>query len=525
MKQISRHRLALCTFFLLTIVPFARSSTLDTIGVTLLRTVQPALTGSGITVAQAEAPTGTNTPPPFEVRPSAAGQPVDLFTYISAVGTATASFPNTVGAESGHANSVGNYFYGSSAGVAPQVAHVDNYEANEFYRTIAATPSQSIPDKIANQSFISTGLSPSEQAAVEQDYDNYAASHGTLFVSGAGNSGRVYPPSTCFNGLSVAAYGGSSSTGPSLDGRSKPDITVPAGVTSYSTPYVAGAAAVLLQAANRGDGGPYTASAGDLRTLKALLLNGAVKPADWTNGVTTPLDARYGAGILNLYNSWNHLSAGQYSFIESTSNPVGEPHPPGTIPNNEPSLRGWDSRNISNSRVNGVYQEQVNHYYFNLNTDGEANFTLTATLVWNRRNGQTAINDLNLFLYDCANSNLVTCSTSLVDNVEHVFLPALPPGRYDLQVQKNSGNFVSSLETYSLAFEMFTLKLSAARVGNSLLLHWPIAPAGFVLQSNTNLTLASVWIPVTAAVTVSNSQNWVSVPTTAPQQFFRLGRP
>ena len=53
--------------------------------------------------------------------------------------------------------------------------------------------------------------------------------------------------------------------------------------TSFSTPQVAGAAAVLMQAGLRGDGGSDTNAAADIRTVKALLFNGAVKPADWTN--------------------------------------------------------------------------------------------------------------------------------------------------------------------------------------------------------------------------------------------------
>jgi subtilisin family serine protease len=87
------------------------------------------------------------------------------------------------------------------------------------------------------------------------------------------------PPAHRYNCISVGAYGGGSSIGPTLDnGRAKPDITAPAGETSFSTPHVAGAAAVLMQAGLRGDGGGDTNSAADIRTVKALLLNGASSP-------------------------------------------------------------------------------------------------------------------------------------------------------------------------------------------------------------------------------------------------------
>ncbi len=524
MRRFVRVFWALLGVSLLSLNPAAvNASTLDTIGVTLLRTVDAALAGSGVNVAQAEAPLSTATPPPFEVNPATVGQPVNLFTYYSTLGSAT-TFPNAVGAESSHADAVGGNFYGTSPGVAPQVAHVDNYEAGYFFNNvIGATPAPAIMGSVVNQSFIFVGLSSSDQAQVEQAYDTYAANHGTIFVSGAGNGGPVSPPATCFNGLGVGAYGGSSSTGPTTDGRSKPDITAPSSVTSFSTPYVSGGAAVLLQAANRGDGGTGTATvAADLRTLKSLLLNGAIKPADWTNGVTTPLDARYGAGILNIYNSWSQLAGGEHHYIESTSNTPGTPHPPGTNPGNEPVLRGWDFNLIANSAPS--LREQVNHYYFNLDPNAGGSFTFTATLVWNRQAGQTNINDLNLFLYQVSSGQLVACSTSRVDNVEHIFLPSLPPGRYDLQVEKNPANLISFSETYALAFEMFNLKLSIIRSANNVVLSWPITPAGFSLQSNANLSQPTGWTPVTAPVSISNGQNIVTLPASAAMQFFRLSR-
>src|ERR1017187_4082489 len=60
---------------------------LDSIGVTVLRQVDPTLTGSGVKVAQTEGPVSADTPPPFEVNPAAVGQPTNLFTWISSIGT------------------------------------------------------------------------------------------------------------------------------------------------------------------------------------------------------------------------------------------------------------------------------------------------------------------------------------------------------------------------------------------------------------------------------------------------------
>lgn len=508
---------------LLSATPAAFASDLDTLGVTLLRQVDATLTGQGSTVAQPEA-SGGGSPPAFEVNPAAAGQPVGLFTYTSSNGTAT-TFPNSVGTESGHADSVGYNFYGLGSGMAPGVARVDNYDADYFYNSIiAALLPPAIGDPLVNQSFIFTGLTSSQEATVDQNYDNYAANNNILFFSGAGNGGSVYPPATCYNGMGVGVYGASSSVGPTSDGRSKPDITAPGGATSFSTPYVAGAGAVLLQAAVRGDGGPDVAGAEDMRTLKALLLNGAVKPGDWTNGVTTPLDARYGAGILNVFESWKLLSGGRHSYIESTSNTSGSPHPPGSNTNNEPVPAGWDFNSITNQRSLFTYKEQVNHYYFNLNTNAGSTFMLTATLVWNRQAHQTAVNNLNLFLYNVTTTNLVISSTSAVDNVQHIFLPALPKGRYDLQVQKNPASQVSASETYALVFEFANTSVTVTRANSGVVLSWPIFPVAFALQSATNLTPPISWSAVSATPVVTNNQNVVILPNSVPDQFFRLVR-
>ena len=159
---------------------------------------------------------------------------------------------------------------------------------------VVELPATNINDPVVNQSFVffepdGSQATASDQQAIDSAYDNYAAQYNTLFFSGAGNGtpARVNPPATCYNGIGVGVSDGSSSVGPTIDnGRGKPDIIAPGDATSFSTPHVAGAAAVLLQAALRGDGGSDTNSAADMRTLKALLLNGAVKPADWTNSNT-----------------------------------------------------------------------------------------------------------------------------------------------------------------------------------------------------------------------------------------------
>jgi hypothetical protein len=511
---------------------------LDQIGVTALRAVTTNLNGSGIRVGQAEAYNGDNgSTNAWEVNPANVGQPVSLFTYTSALGTST-NFTNSVGTWSSHADAVGNNFYGLPNGVATNVVHVDNYDANDYVELgtdihgnwICLLPAANPAEMVVNQSFIYAYV-PSQipvaaQQAMDSEYDNYSATNHTLFVAAAGNGGGVCPPSTCYNGLSVGVYNGGSSVGPTADnGRCKPDLTTsgyPGGYTSFSTPYVSGAAAVLMQAALRGDGGSDTNAAFDLRTIKALLLNGAVKPADWTNSSSSPLDARYGAGVLNVLNSYGQLAGGRQSNCVTTTVVLNSAHLPTGATNTISALSGWDfGTNTSSATL-----DAIKHYYFNVtNGVSGAKFIATATLVWHRHLNKTNINNLDLFLFNCANSNRVLCSTSLVDNVEHIYTSSLPAGRYDLQVGKAGGATVTTNEVYALAWAFVSPTLNLSKTSTNALLSWPVYPAGFLVEAATDLTTPS-WITNTLpAATITNSRNSLTLNATNAAQFFRLRAP
>ncbi len=492
---------------------------LDDIGMTALRAVATNVNGAGIRVAQPEALNGDNgSTKSWEVNPANVAQPVGLFTYTSSLGTST-NYPNSVGDWSSHADGVAQNFYGLNSGVATNVAQVDGYEA-EFFITnyvFNAAPMPKAP--VVNQSFVWFGTTVAEQQAIDAAYDDYAAQYQTLFISGAGYDSPVCPPATSYNGIGVNAYPPSSHTGngPTLDnGRCKPDLTAPAGSTSFSTPLVAGVAAVLIQAARRGDGGNDTNAAVDLRTIKALLLNGAVKPANWTNASSAPLDARYGAGVVNALNAYQQLTGGKNAARATNLISLGAAHPPGATANFLAATSGWDFASLSSTATN----DAVKHYFFNVPKG-----MVTATLVWNRWLGATNINDLDLFLYNVANSNLVACSTSRVDNVEHIFLPALAAGRYDLQVVKNGGpNVVSDIETNALAFAFVPVNLTLTRSSTNTVLTWPVYPAGFGVEAATNLATPS-WSTNNLVASLTGSTNRVTLPLTNAARFFRLRSP
>jgi hypothetical protein len=515
----------------------APAVTLDDIGVTLLRTVTTNLNGAGIRVAHPEGSTSVDFPT-FEVNPAAVGQPVSLFTYYSELGTST-NFPNAIGNESfSHANFVGMIFYGTN-GIATNVAHVDNYNADFLVSSnIFISPMVAIPGKIVNQSYVFTSpvyetnlaIRISDQIEIDSRYDDYAETYKTLFISAAGTGGgaTMYAPGTAYNSVGVGVSdNGLPDSGPTLDnGRSKPDISAPGGSTSAATPHVSGAATLLLQAALRGDGGNDTNAASDMRTLKAFLLNGAIKPSGWTNGPSTPLDARYGAGIVNVFNSYQQLAGGQHLAIEQTSVGLGAAHPPGPNPANIVQWSGW---NFETNLSSTMTEDRIKHYYFNLtNAATNATFTFTGTLVWNRQENQAAINDLDLLLYNTATSNVVAESTSFVNNVEHIYIRHLPAGRYDLQVWKSGGDAgngrITSDETYALSWEFFAMPLHITPTGTNVVLTWPIYPTGFVLEFTPSLAPAT-WSTNLPAPIVMNGTNSVSLIATNDARFFRLRRP
>ena len=126
----------------------------------------------------------------------------------------TNTFPNGVGTESGHADAVGNNFYGPTAGVASQVSHVDNYDADYFFNNYIDLQ-VSISARVVNQSFIfanpdSSHLPADQEQSIDLSYDDYANEFGVLFVSGAGNGGPIFPSATCYNGIGAGVYPGSS---------------------------------------------------------------------------------------------------------------------------------------------------------------------------------------------------------------------------------------------------------------------------------------------------------------------------
>ena len=532
MQCSSRTKLFLILSFLCLVSLPVPAQYVQQIGLDLFQATTTNLNGSGITVGQPEADDsgGASNPPEYEVSPTAISQYSGLITYISSNGAATV-FPNSVGYESGHADTVAANFYGMPSGVATNVAYVYNYDADYYIDHLVENNQDTYNESVVNQSFTFGALTISGQEGVDSDYDNYEEMHHTLFISavGPGAPDPPYAPGTAYNCISVGGYQNGqnySDIGPTIDnGRCKPDISGYSAATSFSTPLVAGAAAVLMQAALRRDGGTDTNSAFNNRTIKALLLNGAVKPVDWTNSALFPLDARYGAGVVNVFNSYRLLAAGKHGSVISNEVSSGSAHPPLAAATNIATLCGWDFN--TNNSSSSPASDAIYHYYFNVSNQlAGVQYVATATLVWNRHKNQSAINNLDLFLYNCANSNLVACSTSLVNNVEHIYLTNLSQGRYDLQVWKLGTNgIVSTAEPYALAWQFTANRLDLNKSGVNAVLTWPLFPAGFLVQATTSLTVP-VWTNIDlSSLIFTNNTNSLTFPAVNGPLFFRLSYP
>lgn len=393
-------------------------------------------TGAGISVSQVEAPDGSG-----NYRPTTATFPTKNFLFPSG-GSTTAS---------GHADTVGQFFYGTSSlspgiGVSPN--RIASYEANDFLNAgflnvgnTGALPSVEVND-VQNHSWIGNFETEAANVNAMRRIDHAIQRDDFVAVFGLNNGSGTSVPNLmagAYNGITVGLSSGNHSRGgTTLDGglRTRPDIVVPTSVpfeaTSWATPTVGSAAALLLETA-RGTTG--LGNAAKSVVVKSLLLTGATRDEPefggaWANSPTQPLDVVYGAGELNVLHSHDVLVAG-----ENNASAVS------TVANT-----GWDL-GASSATVPQLY-------FFDLDSPGFT-FEIAASLVWNR---DIAVEDIQpdpglnyVFTPSLANLNLrlfnasgfvlgseIKASLSDVDNVELIVTSGLASGRYAWQVSSNT---------------------------------------------------------------------------------------
>ncbi len=287
------------------------------------------------------------------------------------------------------------------------------------------------PPEIFNYSYGAT--TASDDDSFSRFWDAIVDGYGKIVTISAGNSGSngttVGSPGIAHNVLTIANIDdrntpgrsddivhSSSSRGPTVRGRKKPDLAAPgtrvllpstwgatwwenATGTSFSAPAVAGVAALLVDA-----------GVGDPRAVKSVLVNTA------DDYGTTGWDPAFGWGYVNAQRAFDERQ--QVSLVS-----VGAP---GTASST-------------------LYFERT------------AAAPTKATIAWNRRvtyatGGMPGPggdpNNVDLFLYGATHGGLVAWSTSAIDNVEQVVSSTSEPV---VLVVRSAAPFGGSSETVALA--------------------------------------------------------------------------
>ncbi|OQA01586.1 MAG: hypothetical protein BWY71_00338 [Planctomycetes bacterium ADurb.Bin412] len=474
--------------------PNTEPAGLDTIGVRELIAIQPNLTGQLVSVGLVELPeiSDANQPcyaflPNFEHR---------AFSHLNLEGLYYYDNPHRPPCYSRHATMIAGILFGHDEqaalnglgaftyrGIVPDAAaHV--YEANWFiYKQAAHVASPTLNDDVLS---ISWGTDAADRITMwwQWGFDALVERDSTVMVAGCGNGTDgftgISKPSWGYNVISVGTAGNlgrfpdnlryagppaaqDSSFGPTDDGRCKPDLIAcgfslgpsadslsdychdrqSKSFSSFAAPQVAGAAALLIDAARQN----MIPDGDDPRVIKALLLNGAQKLLGWHKGLVdsnddaaVPLDYQQGAGLVNVMASYQQLMAGASNSPASGEN------------------MGWDLNRLS---LDPNDQDAV-QVYFMPQTLLPGRY-LHATLCWYLSYEIKGIyrplplHDLRLELWTVNEygqlDTLLDYSDSPVDNVEHIYFQN-PTEQYVALVVRGipDPDHPADYETFALAF-------------------------------------------------------------------------
>ena len=333
---------------------------------------------------------------------------------------------------SGHATGVGSIFYGIGSSLIPGTAEIDVYNANDWINSLPYAETR----RVQNHSWVVHTLGPANPPettvpSINARLDFMVNQYGVVCVAGVNNGySTTLPYFLCqaYNLISVGLTNGQHSAGfTAYDGagRIKPDIVAPDGITSNSTPQVASAAGLLAQKLS--DPAYSVLRSNIPRATKALLLAGATKDefASWTRSAAQPIDTRYGAGELNVLLAYQILLGGKVA-----------PAPTNVLP-----ASAWAIDAVRNTS-----DPSTRTFFFEVPA-GSVSPRFSAALVWHRAVAEltysASLSNLSLALYEVDPGTFtlgatVQTSDSAVDNLEHIYVPDLPPGRYALQVSNAS---------------------------------------------------------------------------------------
>jgi len=399
----------------------------------LVNAVGPGLEdGTGIDVSMVEANIGDPNQGEFRYLPNANDSHFVGKTIIDGSGLSTGP--------SGHATStVGRYYFGNQLSMAPGVTQITGYEANDWINRILAFGANNMPlpqnFRVSNHSYVGDAtVAQSEEILKRLDQ---VVNADEIFVAvGVPNSGSLrHLQAQGYNSISVGRSDGNHSFGLTSiygAGRVKPEIVVPVSSTSRATGVISSAATLLSEKADNQFG--LNSDAARTETIKAVLLGGATKSefSSWDRTSTRPLDQQFGAGELNILNSYMMMQGGEFDGEISG----------GSLTGVEVDPLGWDYGESLAGTTSLLYE-------FN-SPDADLGH-LSIALTWNMDvfddpdqagfDLSTQIADLDLRLFDSSGSfmgSLVDESVSPEHNVEHLFFERLSQGTYTLEVINQS---------------------------------------------------------------------------------------
>jgi hypothetical protein len=411
---------------------------------------------------------------------------------------------------SGHATGVGFNYYGGTASTLPAQTDIDVYLADEWLQTgFLGFNSSAAPSNEARQVENHSWIAPVDVNTtnflvenIDQRLDYAVNQTGFIAVVGVNNGFSTQLPALlcqAYNMISVGLTNGQHSAGTTAydgTGRIKPDLVVADSITSNATPRVSAAAGVLAQ---RAISAHSQTGVNVPRVVKALLLAGATKEEipTWSRASTqNPLDARFGAGELNLLLSYRILESGQVAPSTTVSAPE----------------IGWASSTL----IGGTQQT----YFFDVPA-GSSNSRFSAALIWHRvvndgtpgpnwSASPAALPNLKLELRNASGfvtGTLVDESNSAVDNVEHVYQPTLSPGRYAVVISSPIG---TASTTYGLAWR--TLPTVTVTASTATAAEQGLVPGQFTV-SRTGSTATPLYVPLAISGNAIAGTDYTALPT------------
>ena len=287
----------------------------------------PVPNGNGVPISLVESGGNAYWPDTNHADFSASSDPLgQATTFIDGTNAAA----KTVGS---HSTSMARTFFGLSLSVSPGANTVTVYEANNFLQQILHAPNGSLPAtqsfRVQNFSWIGsfddTPLDPptaqqtADDVSTLRHFDYMINRDNLTAVVGLNNNTNPLPSllGQSYNAIAVGKTNGVHSSGLTNltnygPGRSKPDLVVPQ-LSSSIFPTASAATASTSSAATLLHSVVAGTNAANSEVMKAMLMAGATKTEfpTWTRTASQPLDDTFGAGELNVFNSYLMTQGGR----------------------------------------------------------------------------------------------------------------------------------------------------------------------------------------------------------------------